>query len=135
MLLPLYLLFWLSFRAKRANLLSPIFARAAKNVMHQYKPHHFGSRPHFLGDANKEREEAGSLAALGMTTRKTKALFYPVAVLVLSRTLALRLPDGILHRRRSHRGPQAKRRGKDAFFAWPGVSVDAIDHHLCGDRA
>jgi hypothetical protein len=26
-----------------------------------------------LGDANEEREEAGSLAALGMTTRKAKA--------------------------------------------------------------
>jgi hypothetical protein len=27
----------------------------------------------FLSDPNKEREEAGSLAALGMTTRKTSA--------------------------------------------------------------
>jgi hypothetical protein len=64
--------FWLSFRAQRANLLSPVLCS------YRYLCLRVGTISpwlylYFSGDMNKKRETAGSLAALGMTTRKAKA--------------------------------------------------------------
>ena len=61
---------------------SRFFVSVVTNVIRQRKAKPSNSSSHvFWGGTSKERETAGSLAPLGMTTRKTKAPFCTVVVL------------------------------------------------------
>ena len=82
--MPLFLFFLLSFRAQRANLLPPVLrschpkgVQAINEMARSVLAYNAGD------DTIKKREKAGSLATLGMTTRKAKnkTPFHPITKL------------------------------------------------------
>ena len=79
LLLSLLLLFWLviptlSEAEGERTCCLPLFACVSKNFMRQQKLRPSCSAHMCLGSMNKEREEAGSLSTLGMTSQKNKGV-------------------------------------------------------------
>ncbi|WP_150110656.1 hypothetical protein [Granulicella mallensis] len=73
--------FWLSFRpsseAKGRNLLSPVLCSYHPETYKSELKQHLRQNVIFVASTGEKRETAGSLAALGMTTRKTKTICAP----------------------------------------------------------
>jgi hypothetical protein len=68
----LLLLFWLVIPSAASEPAFSRFSLMPSQILLPVQPIAFRFCHAFLGDTSKEREEAGSLAALGMTNKKSK---------------------------------------------------------------